>query len=139
MQTFKEAASLAPKDAEIYYDLGNAYYELREYKKAANAFNKAISLRPRYLGAYNNLGRVYEDQQDIPNAIESYQQVLSLDPEHEGARIKLKKIYSDSVPAWHFPMLNDLSRNDAYEKAIKKAIRNNHTVLDIGTGPVCSQ
>jgi tetratricopeptide (TPR) repeat protein len=134
VETFKKAASLAPEDAEIHYDLGNAYYELGEYKDAAKAFNKAISLRPRYLEAYNNLGRVYEDQQDIPKAIESYQQVLSLNPEHEGAGIKLKKIFSDAVPAWHFPMLNDQSRNDAYEKAIKKAVKGNHTVLDIGTG-----
>jgi tetratricopeptide (TPR) repeat protein len=134
VDTFEKAVSLAPGDAEIHYDLGNAYYELREYKKAAKAFHKAISLRPRYLGAYNNLGRVYEDQQDIPKAIENYQQVLSLDPEHEGALIKLKKIFSDAVPAWHFSMLNDQSRNDAYEKAIKKAIGDNQTVLDIGTG-----
>lgn len=133
-ETFKKALSLAPEDAEIHYDLGNSYYEFGEYKDAAKAFNKAISLRPRYLEAYNNLGRVYEDLQDIPNAIESYKQVLNLNPEHESARIKLKKIFSDFVPAWHFSMLNDFSRNDAYEKAIKKAIKSNHAVLDIGTG-----
>jgi protein arginine N-methyltransferase 7 len=38
------------------------------------------------------------------------------------------------VPGWHFPMMNDDRRNDAYATAIKTTIRQGDLVLDIGTG-----
>lgn len=48
----------------------------------------------------------------------------------EGLNIK------PSVPHWHFPMLADNARNQAYEKAIQKAVQKNESakVLDIGAG-----
>ncbi len=42
-------------------------------------------------------------------------------------------ITSEIVP-WHFPMMNDNVRNDAYEKALKAALKNGGAVLDIGSG-----
>ena len=42
-------------------------------------------------------------------------------------------ITSEVVP-WHFPMMNDTVRNDAYEKALKSALKNSGAVLDIGSG-----
>ncbi len=40
---------------------------------------------------------------------------------------------SEVVP-WHFPMMNDTVRNDAYEKALKFALKKGGIVLDIGSG-----
>lgn len=40
---------------------------------------------------------------------------------------------SEVVP-WHFPMMNDTVRNDAYEKALKFALQKGGVVLDIGSG-----
>lgn len=40
---------------------------------------------------------------------------------------------SEVVP-WHFPMMNDTVRNDAYEKALKTALQKGGVVLDIGSG-----
>ena len=42
-------------------------------------------------------------------------------------------ITSEFVP-WHFPMMNDNVRNDAYEKALKSALKDGGIVLDIGSG-----
>lgn len=42
-------------------------------------------------------------------------------------------ITSEVVP-WHFPMMNDTVRNDAYEKALKTALQKGGVVLDIGSG-----
>ena len=38
------------------------------------------------------------------------------------------------VPRWHFAMLNDRLRVQAYDNAIKSAVRPGDVVLDIGTG-----
>lgn len=41
---------------------------------------------------------------------------------------------SHAVPAWHVPMLQETVRNDAYDAAIRAAVRPGMRVLDIGTG-----
>lgn len=40
-----------------------------------------------------------------------------------------------AVDRWHFTMLNDKQRNNAFEQAIRKRISQGYdTVLDVGTG-----
>ncbi|WP_428240313.1 50S ribosomal protein L11 methyltransferase [Gynuella sp.] len=39
-----------------------------------------------------------------------------------------------SIPRWHFPMLNDGQRNQAFQRAIESVDMRDKTVLDIGTG-----
>ncbi|MEJ8632558.1 50S ribosomal protein L11 methyltransferase [Streptomyces sp. MS2.AVA.5] len=41
---------------------------------------------------------------------------------------------SRAVPHWHFAMMNDKARNQAFREAIEKAVRPGDLVLDIGTG-----
>lgn len=43
-------------------------------------------------------------------------------------------VMTSEVVPWHFPMMNDTVRNDAYEKALKTALQNGGSVLDIGSG-----
>ncbi|NEN96632.1 MAG: SAM-dependent methyltransferase [Moorea sp. SIO3I7] len=38
------------------------------------------------------------------------------------------------IPRWHFAMLNDVERNQAFETAIKHVVSPNRRVLDIGAG-----
>lgn len=49
-------------------------------------------------------------------------------------QFKLNSIYREIVPRWHFAMLNDIERNDAFEAAIVKAVNRNSKVLDVGSG-----
>ncbi len=39
-----------------------------------------------------------------------------------------------SIPRWHFAMLNDVNRNEAFELAIEKTVRDGDHVVDIGAG-----
>lgn len=39
-----------------------------------------------------------------------------------------------AVPSWHWPMLHDTSRNEAYSKAIKALVSPESTVFEIGCG-----
>lgn len=45
-----------------------------------------------------------------------------------------RRLSSRAVPAWHFTMLADHARNDAYRRAIEKVVGPGDVVLDIGTG-----
>lgn len=60
---------------------------------------------------------------------------LKLDPDYLGARENLENVCGHLVERWHFRMLNDRVRNEAYRGAITAAVKAGYdTVLDIGTG-----
>lgn len=48
-----------PRDAEAYYNRGNAYDDKGEYDRAIADYNKAIEINPRDDKAYNNRGSAY--------------------------------------------------------------------------------
>lgn len=45
-----------------------------------------------------------------------------------------REVLSADVPQWHFGLVRDTIRNDAYEAALRRAIRPGMRVLDIGSG-----
>lgn len=61
-------------------------------------------------------------------------QALAVDPFHHDAQILLERVYQMFVPRWHFPMLADEGRNQAYARAIAAKVRPGDIVLDIGCG-----
>lgn len=65
-----------------------------------------------------------------------FQKVLDIDDKNLVATTAIRKIKSASVPLWHFEMLADHNRNDAYQQAIETALKRKPgaRVLDIGTG-----
>jgi len=46
----------------------------------------------------------------------------------------IHRFASRHVPRWHFPMLNDEERNQAFAAALRQQVRPGDHVLDIGTG-----
>jgi SAM-dependent methyltransferase len=53
------------------------------------------------------------------------------DPE---AASLVSELLSTQVPQWHFNLVRDVPRNDAFEAALKRAMKPGIRVLDIGTG-----
>lgn len=43
-------------------------------------------------------------------------------------------LVSDGVPSWHFGLVRDQARNDAYEAALQRVVTPRSRVLEIGTG-----
>ena len=58
---YTEAIKLNPKDAEAYYNRGNAKYRLKQYKEAIADYDKAIELKPEDAQAYYNRGFAYRE------------------------------------------------------------------------------
>lgn len=54
-------------------------------------------------------------------------------PQERASRL-MNRAVRELVPRWHFAMLNDAARNNAYERAIAAVVRPGDLVLDIGTG-----
>lgn len=79
-------------------------------------------------GNTENTMRRYAD------ARQSYEKALELEPGNIHAERNLKKLLRNRIPDWHFTMLGDAGRNQAYDQALRKALANGGKVLDIGTG-----
>jgi type III protein arginine methyltransferase len=59
---------------------------------------------------------------------------LALAPDDGEVRATAGEILSADVPAWHFSIVRDAPRNDAYEDALRRAVTPGSRVLEIGTG-----
>ena len=71
---------------------------------------------------------------DPDGALRRIGEVLARQPENERAVALYRTAMSRIVQPWHFPMMNDRLRNEAYEAAIRRAVTPDALVLDIGTG-----
>jgi tetratricopeptide (TPR) repeat protein len=52
---FEKVAALKPENAEIYYNLGNAYYRLNRIAQAVLNYERALRIDPDYTDAADNL------------------------------------------------------------------------------------
>ncbi|XP_076223468.1 protein arginine N-methyltransferase 9 isoform X2 [Nomia melanderi] len=83
----------------------------------------------------NNFAAHLLRNNDPIRAIKYLKRALQANPNFLPAERNLQNAFSMAVDRWHFPMLNDKQRNNAFECAIRKKISQGYdTVLDIGTG-----
>lgn len=68
--------------AETYYNLGNAYIELEEWKAAETAFARAIEIMPEMYRAEYNMARVHINSRDYKSAVSILTKLLERDPEN---------------------------------------------------------
>ncbi len=64
------------KNAQIWNELGNIYYNTGAFEEAMHAFEMAIELDPSYGWSYNNLASVYFHKRRYADAIPLYQKGL---------------------------------------------------------------
>jgi len=81
-----------------------------------------------------SLGNLFNEQGKKEKAEEMYMKVLDIDPENYLAKNGLELLVRLKIPNWHFAMLADNDRNEAFERAISKVVNKESKVLDIGTG-----
>lgn len=62
------------------------------------------------------------------------EEALACDPHHHEALLLRERLHQTFVPRWHYPMLADSTRNQAYAAAIAAKVHPGDVVLDIGCG-----
>jgi type II protein arginine methyltransferase len=129
----EQAIAADPSDPEYHNNFGVVLNALGDRPRARMAFERASQLKPDYAQALNNLGSVREAEGDLDGAIADYRRALAIDPGFVEARDNIDIAVAKVVPQWHFPMMQDAPRNDAYAAALRRAARGKR-VLDIGTG-----
>lgn len=79
-------------------------------------------------------GYQHFDSLQYGDALRCFNQALQLAPDNDAAKHAYNQLIQLIVPRWHFSMLNDAPRNDIFEAAIRAAVNENTTVLDVGSG-----
>jgi len=133
-QHIENALRIKPNFAEAHNNLGNIKKAKGVLEEAIPHFEEAIRLRSDFAEAHYNLGNTYLETGRVVEATQAFEKALALNPDFENARASLSEAQQRQVPRWHFAMMNDHARNDAYDQAIRAAVSKDQTVLDIGSG-----
>ncbi|WP_367392709.1 tetratricopeptide repeat protein [Lewinella sp. LCG006] len=117
-----------------YALMGKFYLDLGKNNEGLATLEKAYSLHPGDLNVNILLGNANNELGRTDQAEQFYRQALDISPDDPGALSNFRRLMSSKIPYWHFEMLADSERNNAYQAAIEKAVTPATRVLDIGTG-----
>jgi tetratricopeptide (TPR) repeat protein len=73
------------KNAEYYYQSGNAKLDRRDYQGAFADYNKSLKINPNYSNAYNNRGVARNKLFDHYGAIDDFNRALEINPNNSAA------------------------------------------------------
>ncbi|XP_043671850.1 protein arginine N-methyltransferase 9-like isoform X3 [Vespula pensylvanica] len=132
----------SPKRAEIEEAFTDVLCEWCMQLELNNRFSDLLLCYKHSLDIYPNNPRMLNNfaahllrNNDPMRAIPYLKKALRVDPTFLPAERNLQNAHSMAVARWHFPMLNDKQRNNAFAQAIHKRISEGYdTVLDVGTG-----
>lgn len=79
-------------------------------------------------------GEAHLENNQFASALDSFEMALCIDTKNQQAQQGLNRAHCQIVPRWHFEMLNDEKRNEAFRRALTNAISPETIVLDIGSG-----
>lgn len=130
----KQGLLLDPENAGINKQIGMIYHHRNELGPTRTHYEKAIKNSENDIEMLLLMGNLCRDEGLADEAISFYKKVLAAEPNNSIAQENMSMLSRNKIPSWHFPMLADEGRNMAYDKALQKAIRPEHAVLDIGTG-----
>jgi tetratricopeptide (TPR) repeat protein len=80
-----ERATSGEAPASIWFDLGVARQDLRDYAAAAEDYRKALDIKPDYAEAVLNLGTVLQESGDLDGAMRAYADAYRLRPDMFGS------------------------------------------------------
>lgn len=79
---------------KAYYNRGNEFARIGDYRKAINDFSRVIEISPRHSKAYNNRGNAYGILGDYERAIGDFTKAVENDPNNAEGYFNLGLAYS---------------------------------------------
>ncbi|HWT96573.1 MAG TPA: tetratricopeptide repeat protein, partial [Terriglobales bacterium] len=131
---FQEAVLHKPDYVDGYFNLGELAYYLDQLDEAEQFFRKAIEIDANCRPAYASLAQVLHDSEKPEESLALLKDAVKRFPDDADLAFALRLQLSSMIPAWHIPMINDVERNDAYDAALRRAVKPGDVVLEIGTG-----
>lgn len=91
----KKAIKADPNYDLAFVNLGNAYTELHDFKRARNAFMRAVEVNKKSPVGFYSLGVLSERERDLPAAVGFYKKALEVDPNFKEAMLNLGATYAN--------------------------------------------
>jgi len=93
--SIRKAIRHAPKDQkeELLVDLGNIYFQQKNYAEAKKTYEKVLAKRPESVRALFRFGFLCQRAGEMPKARNYYARVLRLDPHHRNSIEALIQIH----------------------------------------------
>ncbi len=115
--------------------LGNKAAREGRYSAAINYYKDVLRILPEDFDTLVTLGDLCSRAGDRKDqGIAYYDRALRQQPDNQSLLQKRDWLYQERVRVWHFRMMNDETRNQAFYRAIRRAVTPDSIVLDIGTG-----
>ncbi|EGB15101.1 response regulator receiver [Pseudodesulfovibrio mercurii] len=93
IDNYASALRISPEDEGLHYNMGMAYYDGGDKRRAGQCFQKAVDHNPDFYKASEtvsmNLGSLFADLREYEYAIPCFENVLRLNPENATAARKL--------------------------------------------------
>lgn len=86
IESLVKATTADPKNVEAWVQLGHAYFDTDEAKKAIAAYETSLTLRPNDPDVLTDLGVMYRSNGEPQKAIEMFEKAMTINPRHEISR-----------------------------------------------------
>jgi cytochrome c-type biogenesis protein CcmH/NrfG len=78
-----------PYDADLLVQLGNTYFDSRQYPESIDAYEKALALKPGNPDVLTDLGVMYRRNGQPLEAVRNFRKAASISPSHPQSRMNL--------------------------------------------------
>ncbi|XP_011707717.1 PREDICTED: putative protein arginine N-methyltransferase 9 isoform X1 [Wasmannia auropunctata] len=120
---------------DVLCEWGMQLAKNNKFSDIVKCYKFSLNIYPNNPRMLNNFAAHLLRNNDPIRAIQYLKRALKVDVNFLPAERNLQNAYSMAVDRWHFTMLNDKQRNNAFERAIRKRVSQGYdTVLDVGTG-----
>ncbi|HIH22990.1 TPA: tetratricopeptide repeat protein [Candidatus Micrarchaeota archaeon] len=109
LENFKKAEEKGMKSARVYFNIGQAYYQLDLYSEAASYFEQAVKKKTD-ANYYEYLGSSYFHATNYKKAVEAFSAQLKFEPNNRAALLSLGTACNEAAEK----AMNDGAEQDAF-------------------------
>jgi tetratricopeptide (TPR) repeat protein len=141
IESFGDAAIVAPHNPHAWFYLGLCYMETREVELAIEALNRAIAVDSGYADAHYLLGTAAGATGRLEDASLSYRRALEIDPNHHKAEEFLVRTEALLASREHYrEAMKLIYADERDDRWLNRAVRELlHSVAIFGDSPARSE
>lgn len=91
---YERALQISPTDEGLLYNMGMAYYDGKDKRKAASCFDRALKANPDFYMQSEvvsmNMGAIYTDIREFDKALKLYKAAITINPQNSTATRKIE-------------------------------------------------
>ena len=135
LETLEVALARDPRNPELLFAAARAHVAAGRRAEAISRCRTALDIQPSLSAASILLASMLRQAYNTDEAIQVLRRARAAAPDDPEVLARLRQLLgSGLVPMWHFSMMNDAIRNQAYQTAIGKMVKPGDHVLEIGAG-----